>query len=384
VYFWQGRDSSINERGASALLTIDVSKEAGGDALQIRVLQQKESRHFLAMFPQGMIIHKGKLVERTAAVKKQCLYDIRLLNDDNAYPRLRAVECGDQSPNNLNSNHCFISFTAPSKIIIWNGKHSTSEERNFAKNVANRLVTFNSKPSMDITTVDDGQETDEFFKTFNLTGVTQQQWKKHMQSVIGNPRPASNIRLFLFSNATGFVNVERLYNWCQDDLENASVMLLDAKDYMYLWLGIQSNYNEHKVSIETALEYVKKDSQGRSEKAEYAVFIINPLEEPTKFTACFQAWGEYRNRTLQELAKTKKEKTPSLVMAIEKLKDFQRQTYSYQDLLSENYGASVDRTKLEIYLADDEFEQVFKMNREDFSKLPDWKQQKLKQEVYLF
>lgn len=38
VYFWQGRDSSTNEKGASALLTIDVSKEAGGDALQVYVM----------------------------------------------------------------------------------------------------------------------------------------------------------------------------------------------------------------------------------------------------------------------------------------------------------------------------------------------------------
>jgi len=53
VYFWQGRDSSITEKGASALESIDVANQVGGDARQIRIPQGKETSHFLSLFQDG-------------------------------------------------------------------------------------------------------------------------------------------------------------------------------------------------------------------------------------------------------------------------------------------------------------------------------------------
>jgi hypothetical protein len=34
IYFWQGRNSSINEKGASALLTKDLFSEIGSETIQ--------------------------------------------------------------------------------------------------------------------------------------------------------------------------------------------------------------------------------------------------------------------------------------------------------------------------------------------------------------
>jgi len=58
--------------------------------------------------------------------------------------------------------------------------------------------------------------------------------------------------------------------------------------------------------------------------------------------------------------------------------------YSYEDLVAKKFPPGIDTTKLETYLMDDEFEQVFGMDRTEFSKLPLWKQQKLKREKSLF
>jgi hypothetical protein len=39
IFFWQGRDSPPLSRGSSALLTVGLDDEMGGDAPQIRVVQ---------------------------------------------------------------------------------------------------------------------------------------------------------------------------------------------------------------------------------------------------------------------------------------------------------------------------------------------------------
>jgi len=54
IYFWQGRDSSIAEKGASALESIDVANETGGEARQVRIPQGHETQHFLSLFREGM------------------------------------------------------------------------------------------------------------------------------------------------------------------------------------------------------------------------------------------------------------------------------------------------------------------------------------------
>ena len=53
IYFWQGRDSSIAEKGASALESIDVANETGGEARQVRIPQGHETQHFLSLFREG-------------------------------------------------------------------------------------------------------------------------------------------------------------------------------------------------------------------------------------------------------------------------------------------------------------------------------------------
>lgn len=59
LYIWQGRESSQDEKGASALLAVSLDDEYGGRPVQVRVEQGKEPDHMVAIFNGKMVVHKG-------------------------------------------------------------------------------------------------------------------------------------------------------------------------------------------------------------------------------------------------------------------------------------------------------------------------------------
>jgi hypothetical protein len=60
IYFWLGHHSSLDEQGAAAISAIELDKKLYGAGTIIRVVQDKEPLHFMAMFQGHMIIFKVK------------------------------------------------------------------------------------------------------------------------------------------------------------------------------------------------------------------------------------------------------------------------------------------------------------------------------------
>ena len=60
-------------------------------------------------------------------------------------------------------------------------------------------------------------------------------------------------RLFLCSNATGRFEVEEIFNFTQEDMDDDDVMLLDTYESIFLWIGQKSNSKEKQEAMKTAV-----------------------------------------------------------------------------------------------------------------------------------
>lgn len=54
-----------------------------------------------------------------------------------------------------------------------------------------------------------------------------------------------------------FIAAEEIFNFIQTDLVPEDVMLLDAHDTIFIWIGNYSTAEERKLSMQTAKDYLR-------------------------------------------------------------------------------------------------------------------------------
>lgn len=377
IYFWQGRDSSNDEKGASALLAKQMDDQLNGEAVQVRVVQNKEPNHFLALFKGKFIIHSGG---HASAFKNRqdtdsydtdgvSLYHIRGSNALNT----RAVQVAEV-PASLNSGDCFVLLT-PEIAYIWYGEGANDLERATAKNVAALL-----QKNRQLVEVQEGAESDEFWAP--LGGKADYPKTKTLTEGAHEPR------LFQCNDHRGF-RVEEIFDFSQDDLINEDVMILDAFDEVFVWIGRDSTQRERDMALTSALEYVKNVTDGRT--GDTPVLKVLAGCEPPNFTCHFLGWNEAKAIDFTDPYAKKLGTMPKPVARAEAKAE--RVTaadigpkkgviYTYAQLKAG--GLDIDTTRKETYLSDDEFKEVFKMTRAEFNAMPAWKQANKKKETGLF
>ncbi|KAL1458347.1 hypothetical protein WDU94_008506, partial [Cyamophila willieti] len=347
LYYWLGSHRSVKEQTALAIQTIEKdNKDFSGNAVQVRIVQGKESQHFLTIFGGAAITFKG---EHQDVLPDTFLLHVSGNNEFNT----KATEV-NMSASCLNSNDVFI-LKKEKVYFIWCGKGSTGDERDVAKQIAKRI----SKD--DCSVVCEGQEKDDFWTAIGGKAEYASSEK------LANADDQIPARLFQISNATGRFTVEEITNFSQQDLVPEDCMLLDARDIIFLWLGEKANREEIRESTNLAIQYLKTDPSNRD--LDTPIMSIKQGYEPATFRGWFGPWDPdlwKGHKTYEELRNLIE--LDNLVLQVEvktSIKDFATcPKHSYENLKVKDIEAlpvGVDATHKEVYL-----------NEEDFKKSSIW------------
>ena len=374
IYFWQGNDSSQDEKGASALLATQLDDEYGGAPVQVRVVQNKEPDHFLTLFKGKFIIRRGGKAsgfKNSEQKDEQALGDVALFHIKGTSELNTKATQVDVSASSLNSNDCFV-LVSPKTTFAWLGKYATGDERHVAKAVAETLT----HPSK-VEAVPEGSEKADFW---GALGGKAEYVNKQAEAV-----PEFEPRIFQCSNASGNFDVEEIYNFTQDDLISDDVMLLDAWTEVYLWLGNGSNAEEKKTSIETAMKYLQNSPGGRNSD-NTPILTVKQGFEPALFT-CHFIWDAEKAKAgiddYETLRKQLEAGGGAVSNAKSDLAKFSA-TYSYEVLLKRPLPEGVDSSKLENHLNKEDFKKVFGVTHDEYQTMPKWKRDAKKKETKLF
>ncbi|KAF1743050.1 hypothetical protein MXB_2655, partial [Myxobolus squamalis] len=238
VFFWEGRHCS-----RTGFLTFSFSlkkqfEQCFGEKLTIeRIHQQQEPYEFLALFHPTFIINRGfrpsepKLAIYPDINTRPRFYQIR---NTMGIITLRCVEV-DLDAKLLCSKLLYIltvpEFGENGVVYLWVGNMTDESDRNPADIISQ---SFKLYKSYDLIVINEGEEPNEFWEVIG-----------GKQAYDSSAAFLESSRLFRCSNETGFYGMKEKYlDFCQDDLIDEDVMMLDTGSKVFLWEGSNASFVE--------------------------------------------------------------------------------------------------------------------------------------------
>ncbi|KAL6076347.1 regulation of actin filament depolymerization [Balamuthia mandrillaris] len=303
----------------------------------------------------------------------------------------------------LNKADVFI-LDLGSKIFSWNGVTASRSKRTKGMDVAVRMNKYQRAGKAEITVIEDEQEEgpEEFWEA--LEGKPAYIPKMEVE-----PPPIKDT----LYRVLGIQAVPMEGKLTRSRLDSQFVWILDCGTEVYVWCGKRANAQRQNDAKKAVKELYQKH-----ERPSWAVLKkINEAKEPVLFQEKFEEWKTMSSAADSGgVAKADKPTplnnkggrkgvvvkgpggaSPSASAAIvppaaatggatnlEAILEAYDQTYSYEQLKSGDYPASVDESKKESYLSDAEFQKLFGMDKAAFYKQPAWKITQDKKKLKLF
>lgn len=124
MFFWLGKETTQDESGSAAILTVALDDQLGGGPIEYREIQEHESQKFLSLFPRGIRYLPGGVTSgfnTYVETKETRLFHVK---------GKRNVRVKQVTPNisSMNQGDCFILDTGD-LIYVYIGEKSRNIEK---------------------------------------------------------------------------------------------------------------------------------------------------------------------------------------------------------------------------------------------------------------
>ncbi|KRX42887.1 Protein flightless-1 -like protein [Trichinella murrelli] len=289
VYFWQGRDASNMGWLMFTFSLLPKFKSLFKDKVDVvRTNQQQENQKFLSHFKKRFVIRQGRrnLCLFPGFQNWPRLYQLRA-NGGAINSRTVQIDCDSSL---LNSEFCSaltVPFNVPDEnghrgcIFLWIGSRALASQVELLSDVVDRRLNPAKWP---VERVREGEEPELFWNS------------------IGGRKPYEHnanfmrySRLFRCTNEKGyFVVSEKTIDFCQDDLDDDDVMILDNGDQIIMWVGSNASEVEVKLAFKAMQVYFQHLRLKQPDRPRKLAATVKG-KEPKNFKKCFHAWAKHKH-----------------------------------------------------------------------------------------
>jgi len=254
IHFWLGEKTTQDEAGTAAYKTVELDDQLGGSPVQHREVQDYESELFLSYFQPSVQILRGGIESGFTHVKPE-EYQNRLLQlKGKNTVHVKQVSLDSDS---LNSGDVFL-LDGGMKLYQWNGKQASVKEKNKAGEIA-RAIREERKGQPKITTVEEGQEDDEFWTLIGGKGPIASAAEGGDDAEAEKANKGTKA-LFQLSDASGALTFTEKAKGkvIKNNFVSHDVFIFDTGYEVFAWIGKGASIGEKRSALPKAQEYLTK------------------------------------------------------------------------------------------------------------------------------
>ncbi|XP_035032640.1 scinderin like a [Hippoglossus stenolepis] len=283
IHSWIGSKTSPDEKGAAAILMIQLDGYLKGNAVQFAEFQDNESNAFMGYFKSGVKYKQGGISSGFQHVTKETVKRLLHIKGRRA---IRAKEV-DMSWDSFNKGDCFI-IDLGEMIYHWAGSDCNRFECLKATGVAIEIRDNERGGSPDIVYIEEGSEPEEVIK---LLGPKPDLPPATSDDKSADKKNKNLATLYLISDAAGDMKTTKVADknpFQQDMLSNSDCYILDTGGHntIFVWKGKKASTEERKAALDAANKFIKDKNYPQNTK----VLVMPSGAETAVFKEFFCNW----------------------------------------------------------------------------------------------
>uniref|UniRef100_A0A1A9WIF6 Gelsolin-like domain-containing protein n=1 Tax=Glossina brevipalpis TaxID=37001 RepID=A0A1A9WIF6_9MUSC len=260
VHFWLGSETSVDEAGAAAILTVQLDDLLNGGPVQHREVQDHESQLFLSYFKNGVRYEQGGIATSFKHVEINAQGEKRLFQvKGKRNVRVRQVNLSISS---MNKGDCFI-LDAGNEIYVYVGAQAKRVEKLKAISAANQIRDQDHNGRARVHIIDEFSTDADKENFFNILGsgspgqVPDESTAE--EDGVFETTDANSVTLYKVSDASGSLKIDPISQkpLRQEMLNTQDCFILDTGSGIYVWVGRGATQKEKTDSLTKAQEFLR-------------------------------------------------------------------------------------------------------------------------------